>query len=385
MSAKLFVGNLTFTATENDLQDHFAQAGVVVSVNIMQDRMTGRSRGFAFIEMSSKEDAEKAIQMFHSKDFQGRPLTVNEARPREERPPGGGGRRVSRRWWRRRRVSRRRGWRTARWRRRRRVSLISRPGPPRRMSESVFRRTCLDSKSPFGSRLFLICRCRARSAGDAARGHHGFLASPMPCSPVMTPRHATTCRNNSSRTARLRDWARGQFLSYMTLTWMLPSPAWPKQAMGHARFLLQTGGEREKVLQPAARDHDVLVEFGQSGVAQGEGEFAAQLPEDLALFAVHKRAGGGWGGWARSSFSSDGSFAADRLLLAIQLHHDHGAQAVELPAAGPAAGRRQSELIGDFQGGRAKSRPRKWRGWRGPPPAWNRTRPPAAPGKGGRE
>src|ERR1700733_2917382 len=91
MPAKLFVGNLTFTATENDLQDHFAQAGVVVSVNIMQDRMTGRSRGFAFIEMASKEDAEKAIQMFHSKDFQGRPLTVNEARPREERPPGAGG------------------------------------------------------------------------------------------------------------------------------------------------------------------------------------------------------------------------------------------------------------------------------------------------------
>jgi cold-inducible RNA-binding protein len=91
MSAKLFVGNLTFTATENDLQDHFAQAGVVVSVNIMQDRMTGRSRGFAFIEMSTKEDAEKAIAMFHAKDFQGRPLTVNEARPREERPPGGGG------------------------------------------------------------------------------------------------------------------------------------------------------------------------------------------------------------------------------------------------------------------------------------------------------
>src|SRR5277367_4004910 len=91
MSAKLFVGNLTFTATENDLQDHFAQAGVVVSVNIMQDRMTGRSRGFAFIEMGSQEDGTKAIEMFHSKDFQGRPLTVNEARPREDRPPGGGG------------------------------------------------------------------------------------------------------------------------------------------------------------------------------------------------------------------------------------------------------------------------------------------------------
>jgi cold-inducible RNA-binding protein len=96
MPAKLFVGNLTFTATENDVQDHFAQAGVVVSVNIMQDRMTGRSRGFAFVEMGSQAEAEKAIQMFHSKDFQGRPLTVNEARPREERPerserPGGGG------------------------------------------------------------------------------------------------------------------------------------------------------------------------------------------------------------------------------------------------------------------------------------------------------
>ena len=91
MPAKLFVGNLTFTATENDLQDHFAQAGVVVSVNIMQDRMTGRSRGFAFVEMGSQEDATKAIEMFNSKDFQGRPLTVNEARPREERPPGGGG------------------------------------------------------------------------------------------------------------------------------------------------------------------------------------------------------------------------------------------------------------------------------------------------------
>ena len=91
MSAKLFVGNLTFTATENDLQDHFSQAGSVLSVNIMQDRTTGRSRGFAFIEMASKDDADKAVSMFHEKDFQGRPLTVNEARPREDRPPGGGG------------------------------------------------------------------------------------------------------------------------------------------------------------------------------------------------------------------------------------------------------------------------------------------------------
>lgn len=93
MATKLFVGNLTYSTTENDLQDHFAQAGTVTTVNIMQDRMTGRSRGFAFIEMASQEDANKAVEMFHQKDFQGRPLTVNEARPREDRPPGGGGER----------------------------------------------------------------------------------------------------------------------------------------------------------------------------------------------------------------------------------------------------------------------------------------------------
>ena len=91
MATRLFVGNLPFNATENDLQDHFAAAGVVVSTNIMQDRATGRSRGFAFVEMSSQEEANKAISLFHQKDFQGRPLTVNEARPREERPGGGGG------------------------------------------------------------------------------------------------------------------------------------------------------------------------------------------------------------------------------------------------------------------------------------------------------
>jgi len=91
MATKLFVGNLAYTTTENDLQDHFAQAGTVMTVNIMQDRMTGRSRGFAFIEMASQEEANKAVSMFHQQDFQGRPLTVNEARPREERPPGGGG------------------------------------------------------------------------------------------------------------------------------------------------------------------------------------------------------------------------------------------------------------------------------------------------------
>src|ERR1041385_7399518 len=91
MASKLFVGNLPFTTTENDLQDHFAQAGTVIGVNVMQDRATGRSPGFAFIEMGSQEEANKAISMFRQQEFQGRPLTVNEARPREERPPGGGG------------------------------------------------------------------------------------------------------------------------------------------------------------------------------------------------------------------------------------------------------------------------------------------------------
>src|SRR5215472_1244357 len=91
MASRLFVGNLPFTTTENDLQDYFAQAGAVIAVNIMQDRATGRSRGFAFVEMGSPEDATKAITMFHQKDFQGRALTVNEARPREEHSSGGGG------------------------------------------------------------------------------------------------------------------------------------------------------------------------------------------------------------------------------------------------------------------------------------------------------
>ena len=86
MAAKLFVGNLPYATTENDLQDHFAQAGTVVAVNILQDRMTGRSRGFGFVEMSSQEEAQKAISLFHQKDFQGRALTVDAAKAREQRP-----------------------------------------------------------------------------------------------------------------------------------------------------------------------------------------------------------------------------------------------------------------------------------------------------------
>jgi cold-inducible RNA-binding protein len=84
---RLFVGNLSYQTMENDLQDYFSQAGAVTSVNLMMDKMTGKSRGFAFVEFSSQDDANKAIEQFHNKEFQGRSLTVNIARPREERPP----------------------------------------------------------------------------------------------------------------------------------------------------------------------------------------------------------------------------------------------------------------------------------------------------------
>ena len=91
MGTRLFVGNLSFDVTENDLQDLFTQAGAVNSVNIMQDRSTGRSRGFGFVDMANEADMTKAVSMFNGKDFKGRALTVNEARPREERGGGGGG------------------------------------------------------------------------------------------------------------------------------------------------------------------------------------------------------------------------------------------------------------------------------------------------------
>src|SRR5688572_12625226 len=91
---RLFVGNLAYQTMENDLQDYFSQAGTVTSVNLMLDKFTGKSRGFAFIEFTSPAEAQKAVEMFQGKDFQGRALTVNIARPKEERPPrreGGGG------------------------------------------------------------------------------------------------------------------------------------------------------------------------------------------------------------------------------------------------------------------------------------------------------
>ena len=91
MSAKLFVGNLSFNITENDLQDAFAAHGTVVEANLMMDRATGRPRGFGFVTMSSPEEAQKAIDALNGKELGGRALTVNIARPREERTGGGGG------------------------------------------------------------------------------------------------------------------------------------------------------------------------------------------------------------------------------------------------------------------------------------------------------
>ena len=92
MSNKLFVGNLSFNTTENDLQDAFSAFGTVTETNLMMDRMTNRPRGFGFVTMSSAEEAQKAIDGMNGKDVDGRALTVNLARPREERPGGGGGR-----------------------------------------------------------------------------------------------------------------------------------------------------------------------------------------------------------------------------------------------------------------------------------------------------
>ncbi len=87
--SRLFVGNLAYQTMENDLQEYFSQAGVVSSVNLMLDKFTGKSRGFAFVEYSTPAEANKAVEMFHGKEFQGRALTVNIARPKEDQggPP----------------------------------------------------------------------------------------------------------------------------------------------------------------------------------------------------------------------------------------------------------------------------------------------------------
>ena len=92
MGTKLYIGNLPFNTTENELQELFSQAGAVQEVTLMQDRFTGKSRGFAFVTMGSEEEAQNAISKLNGQAMEGRPLTVNEARPREQRAPGGGGR-----------------------------------------------------------------------------------------------------------------------------------------------------------------------------------------------------------------------------------------------------------------------------------------------------
>ena len=92
MAMKIYVGNLTFQTTSEELRQLFAQVGTVETAKVAEDRETGRSRGFGFVEMSSREEGETAISRFHGQDFQGRALTVNEARPREERGSTGGSR-----------------------------------------------------------------------------------------------------------------------------------------------------------------------------------------------------------------------------------------------------------------------------------------------------
>lgn len=87
MSNKLYVGNLSFHLTSDDLQEYFGQAGTVESAKVIEDRDTGRSRGFGFVEMSSNDEAQGAIERFNGQEFEGRNIVVNEARPREERKP----------------------------------------------------------------------------------------------------------------------------------------------------------------------------------------------------------------------------------------------------------------------------------------------------------
>ncbi len=91
MSSKLYVGNLSYNTTENQLHDAFSAHGTVVEANLMIDRESGRPRGFAFVTMGSADEAQKAIDALHGASMDGRPLTVNVARPREDRPSGGGG------------------------------------------------------------------------------------------------------------------------------------------------------------------------------------------------------------------------------------------------------------------------------------------------------
>src|SRR5262252_557304 len=109
MGTKLYVGNLPFNTTENELQELFSQAGAVQEVTLMQDRFTGKSRGFALVTMGSEEEAQNAISKFNGQTMDGRPMTVNEVRAREQRTPGGSGGRYGGGYGGRREVGQRRG------------------------------------------------------------------------------------------------------------------------------------------------------------------------------------------------------------------------------------------------------------------------------------
>ena len=98
MGNKLYVGNLPYSVTEGEVNDHFSQVGEVVSVNLISDRNTGRAKGFGFVEMANDDLASQAISQLNGKEFSGRPLTVNEARPMEPRQGGRGGRSNHRRF-----------------------------------------------------------------------------------------------------------------------------------------------------------------------------------------------------------------------------------------------------------------------------------------------
>lgn len=98
MATRLYVGGVAYATTEQGLRDAFAQAGTVTDAKIVMDRMTNRSRGFGFVEMSTEEEAQKAIELWNGKELDGRTLTVNEARPMEERPRQSGDDRGGNRW-----------------------------------------------------------------------------------------------------------------------------------------------------------------------------------------------------------------------------------------------------------------------------------------------
>src|SRR5580698_476739 len=91
MATRLFIGSLAWTTTDDSLKDFFSSVGTVVSANVIKDRESNRSKGFGFVEMSTDEEAKAAVDQLNGKDLDGRPIVVNEARPREERPRDGGG------------------------------------------------------------------------------------------------------------------------------------------------------------------------------------------------------------------------------------------------------------------------------------------------------